>query len=95
MTLTDKFICGKNLSIILLCYILLITLSGCLDFSNDNVQRATLELILREDSTSFFCPTWAPSGNILYIMSSPDTTLSGLWMLNPETNLKRLIKQNI
>ncbi len=95
MTLTDKFICGKNRSIILLCYILLITLSGCLDFSNDNVQKATLELILREDSTSFFCPAWAPSGNILYIMSSPDTTLSGLWMLNPETNLKRLIKQNI
>lgn len=94
-TITDKLICKENLLIILLCLIVLITLLGCPDFHNDNVQWATLELILREDSTSFFFPTWAPFGNIVYIMCSKDTTLSGLWMLNPETNTKRLIKQNI
>lgn len=57
-------------------------------------QEATLELLLKEDSTSFSCPIWASSGNIYYIASSEDTIFE-LRELNPETGFNKLIKQGV
>ena len=56
--------------------------------------EATLELLLKEDSTSFSCPEWAASGNIYYIASRKETIFE-LWELDPGAGSKRFIKEGV
>ncbi len=89
----------KPIAIFPLYSIIMVTWAGCskpsTEPNNYTYPKATLELLLKEDSTFFSYPVWSRSGSIYYIAHPQDTNPSDLWILNPETASKRLVKQGI
>jgi len=88
----------KPIAILPLCFIIMVMWAGCSKPStepNYTYPKATLELLLKENSTSFSYPVWSRYGSIYYIAHPQDTNPSDLWVLNPETVSKRLVKQGV
>ncbi|MCK4235039.1 hypothetical protein KAU34_09340 [candidate division WOR-3 bacterium] len=84
--------------LIILSLLVILVTSGCSKTSTPEpfeYPKATMELLLQEDSTSLSYAVWASSGRILYIAYPQDSDSSNLWELNPETGSSRLIKEDV